>query len=165
MSKAPWRLSTTRPGVSLTLCSTSLCLSKLFFESFSCDLEQQVEESLPPAFLSPLGILRKYEKWDCNNETSFSTRSHEGGTATQALLLHLTAGMPVLGDGVDSTRDILSEEFRNFTDQLRTVTSQQDRWGNSFISYLIEPRAGQKWERKIQIIQQIFFECLLCGGN
>lgn len=99
---------------------------------------------MPPAFLSPLGILRKYEKWDCNNETSFSTRSHEGGTATQALLLHLTAGMPVLGDGVDSTRDILSEEFRNFTDQLRTVTSQQDRWGNSFISYLIEPRAGQK---------------------
>lgn len=78
VSKAPWRLSTTRPGVSLTLCSTSLCLSKLFFESFSCDLEQQVEESLPPAFLSPLGILRKYEKWDCNNETSFSTRSHEG---------------------------------------------------------------------------------------
>lgn len=48
-------------------------------------------------------------------------------------MLHLMAGMPGLGDGVDRTRDVLSEEFKNFTDQL-TVTSKQDRCGNGFIS-------------------------------
>lgn len=101
-------------------------------------------------FLLPVRILRNCERRDYNIETSFSMRMSQRAPAT--LSLHLIVSGPDLEDGVESMRDILSQECKNCTDQLRTVAGQRDM-GKQFHRWLIEPTADQKWdnEKEIQI--------------
>lgn len=168
VSKTPWRLSTTRSAVSLTLCSTFPVLVQVLWKLFLSLVRTANGRTVASSFSLTVRNTQEIRKHGTiTMKPHFPWEWHEEGPATQALMLHLMAGMPCLGDGVDRTRDILSEEFKNFTDQLRTVTSQQDRCGNGFISDWTEPRAGQKWDRKIQInlSNSYFFDCLLCAKN